>query len=114
MRNYFLAKHSIGLPNPTNSALAYKEQITTEDGGNCYSVAWNRHHLYIAAKFLLIKHDTMTGKKAVVEILEENTLSVKEQICEQASYTLHHINRAKLFTENSAMVSCPPAAYVDT
>ena len=29
--------------------------------------------------------------------------SVKEQICEQASYTLHHINRAKLFTENSAM-----------
>ena len=29
--------------------------------------------------------------------------SVKEQICEQASYTLHHIIRAKLFTENSAM-----------
>ena len=29
--------------------------------------------------------------------------SVKEQICEQASYTLHHLNRAKLFTENSAM-----------
>ena len=28
---------------------------------------------------------------------------VKEQICEQASYTLHHIHRAKLFTENSAM-----------
>ena len=28
---------------------------------------------------------------------------VKEQICEQASYNLHHINRAKLFTENSAM-----------
>ena len=26
---------------------------------------------------------------------------VKEQIFEQASNTLHHINRAKLFTENS-------------
>ena len=30
-------------------------------------------------------------------------MTVKEQICEQASYTLHLINRAKLFTENSAM-----------
>ena len=28
---------------------------------------------------------------------------VKEQIFEQASNTLHHINRAKLFTENSAI-----------
>ena len=28
-------------------------------------------------------------------------MSVLEKICEQASYTLHHINRAKLFTENS-------------
>ena len=29
--------------------------------------------------------------------------SVEERICEQASYTLHHINSAKLFSENSAM-----------
>ena len=29
--------------------------------------------------------------------------SVQEQIREQTSYTLHHIDRAKLFTENSAM-----------
>ena len=29
--------------------------------------------------------------------------SVQEQICEQASYTLHHINRVKLYTENSDM-----------
>ena len=29
--------------------------------------------------------------------------SVKEQICEQASSTVHHINRAKPFTENSAV-----------
>ena len=28
---------------------------------------------------------------------------VKEQIFEQASNTLHHINRAKLFTKNSAV-----------
>ena len=32
-------------------------------------------------------------------------MSVLEKICEQASYTLHHINRAKLFTENSAVAS---------
>ena len=25
------------------------------------------------------------------------------QICEQASYTLHHIDKAELFAENSAM-----------
>ena len=28
---------------------------------------------------------------------------IKFKICEQASNTLHHINRVKLFTENSAM-----------
>ena len=61
----------------------------------------------------------------VMHVVIVDHLSVKEQICEQASYTLHHIDRAKLFTENSAMarlgdilrgwgVSCPPAAYVDT
>ena len=31
------------------------------------------------------------------------TMPVKYQICEQASNTLHHINRAKIFTENSVM-----------
>ena len=46
--------------------------------------------------------------------------SVKEQICEQASYTLYHINRAKLFTENSAVARlrdlalAVPPAYVNT
>ena len=30
-------------------------------------------------------------------------MCVKYQICEQASNTLHHINRAKIFTENFAM-----------
>ena len=39
----------------------------------------------------------------VSQWINEHCMPVKEQICEQASYTLHHINRVKLFTENSAM-----------
>ena len=39
----------------------------------------------------------------VVAYLFSVSMSVLEQICEQASSTLHHINREKLVTDTSAM-----------
>ena len=38
---------------------------------------------------------------AVTSFSSIDDMSVSEQICEQASYTLHHLSIAKLFTENS-------------
>ena len=58
------------------------------------------------------------------QIFAQLSQSVEEQICEQVSYTLHHINRAKLFTVNSATSrlrdilrdwgKLSPAAYANT
>ena len=60
----------------------------------------------IHPKTLTILSSHQLGSREQTSSVHDKTskdLSVWEHICEQASNNLHHINRAKLFAENSAM-----------
>ena len=58
-----------------NSILTYKDHISTKDnGGACFSVAWNGQHLSIGGQAILITHDTVTGRETYEALPVRNTL----------------------------------------